>query len=288
MQAVTEDTAEFEGECFLKSRLITAGIGIVFAVTVLIFAEMNSWVAVVVISLISSLMCYEYLSSKGLEKNIIFLIPSCAFGFLSPLLSFTFLRFLPLFVYFVAVTAVFLAKHKTLDLGDAFFALAGTFIITMPMTIFASSTCGDNYHTAFRIVLVLATPWLSDSGAYFVGRSLGKRKLCPSISPNKTVEGAAGGLLAGGISAVIVGLVFLLLYRGDAGFHPNFLILAILGMVVSVTSILGDLFFSLIKRYTGIKDYGSILPGHGGMLDRFDSVLFCIPFTAFMLQFIYF
>jgi phosphatidate cytidylyltransferase len=106
-------------------------------------------------------------------------------------------------------------------------------------------------------------------GAYFVGVSLGKTKLCPEISPKKTVEGALGGI----ISSVIVSLVITLCFSKFDKILPVML----LTIPLCVVGIAGDLFASIIKRKVGIKDYGNLIPGHGGILDRVDSVLFISP-----------
>ena len=112
---------------------------------------------------------------------------------------------------------------------------------------------------------------------------LGKTKLCPEISPKKTVEGAIGGLISGCIGAVLIGFVFMWIY-GDVDI--NFWGVIIVGLLNPVISIFGDLSFSVIKRSCGIKDYGSIMPGHGGALDRFDSIIFCAPLVFVVSQFI--
>jgi len=130
----------------------------------------------------------------------------------------------------------------------------------------------------------LATPWLSDGGAYFGGSFLGKRKLCPKISPKKTVEGAVTGVISGGILSLIVGLIFQnFIFSGE---KVNYIYLAIFGLLGALVSIVGDLSFSLIKRSCGIKDYGSLIPGHGGMLDRFDSVIFTSPLLMIFNMFL--
>ena len=106
------------------------------------------------------------------------------------------------------------------------------------------------------------------------GTFLGKRKLVPHISPKKTVEGAVGGIAAGGFSAFVFGLI---LQR--SGFGVNLLSLTAFGLVGSIVAQLGDLTFSAFKRQYNIKDYGYILPGHGGILDRFDSIYYLAPLT---------
>jgi phosphatidate cytidylyltransferase len=126
-------------------------------------------------------------------------------------------------------------------------------------------------HTRYGVVLVLIAvvgPWISDSGAYFAGRFFGRHPLFPSLSPNKTVEGGLGGLL---LTVLIVAPVSYQLL----GFSPAKAL--IIGAVVSVSSQCGDLFESSLKRILDVKDLGTFLPGHGGVLDRVDSLLFTAP-----------
>ncbi len=131
-------------------------------------------------------------------------------------------------------------------------------------------------HGLFYLILALCGAWIADSGAYFVGISMGKHKLCPNISPKKTVEGFIGGLISNAV-------VFVLIFWGYAAVrHVDFDVLsglkvALLGLVCAGISVVGDLTASVIKREKGIKDYGNIMPGHGGLMDRFDSVLFVVP-----------
>ncbi|MFQ5901202.1 MAG: phosphatidate cytidylyltransferase [Thermodesulfobacteriota bacterium] len=123
------------------------------------------------------------------------------------------------------------------------------------------------------ILFLLAMVWSNDTMAYYVGKGMGKKKLFPRVSPNKTVEGAAGGL-TGGFLISILFKIFLF----DAIAYADLLILPLL---VGVVSQLGDLFESIIKRGAGVKDTGALLPGHGGMLDRIDSLLFAAPFLYY-------
>jgi phosphatidate cytidylyltransferase len=124
------------------------------------------------------------------------------------------------------------------------------------------------------LLLVGLSMVTADTGAYFAGKSLGKHKLCPDISPKKTVEGLIGGLIC------------TLIFTGLTG--PSWANLSIvqslgLGLLLTVTAVLGDLFFSTCKRYVGMKDSSAIIPGHGGILDRFDSLFFSIPFAVLYL-----
>jgi phosphatidate cytidylyltransferase len=123
------------------------------------------------------------------------------------------------------------------------------------------------------VVMVLAIIWGMDTFAYAVGRTLGRHKLCPSISPGKTVEGALGGFLA----AALIGGAFA--YWLILPSYHGLMLGALLGIVGQA----GDLFESKLKRLAGVKDSGAILPGHGGALDRFDSLLFCAPVAYFYL-----
>lgn len=117
----------------------------------------------------------------------------------------------------------------------------------------------------------LLITWMSDTAAYLVGKSIGRTKLIPRVSPNKTVEGAIGGLTAAGITAVICVVGF------GLGVHP--LTAVIFGIVVGSIGMLGDLSESMLKRRAGVKDSGDLIPGHGGMLDRIDALIFVLTVT---------
>jgi phosphatidate cytidylyltransferase len=124
-------------------------------------------------------------------------------------------------------------------------------------------------HGIFWSALTFACIWASDAGAYFVGKAIGKTKLWPSISPNKTIEGALGGLLI----AVGVGLIFASVRPEWLGYGQA----ALIGLTAAVAGQLGDLIQSAYKRFRGVKDSGNLLPGHGGVLDRMDSWLIVFP-----------
>jgi phosphatidate cytidylyltransferase len=140
----------------------------------------------------------------------------------------------------------------------------------------------DFEHGAYIVVMVFIASWISDTGAYFVGSACGKHKLAPVLSPKKSVEGSIGGIVcAAGIGA----LYALLLERLGLCPAEYIWVFAIIGGLGSIISQLGDLGASAIKRQTGIKDYGKLIPGHGGIMDRFDSVIVTAPLIYYLAYF---
>lgn len=138
--------------------------------------------------------------------------------------------------------------------------------------------------SALGVLWVFVIAWITDSGAYFAGVFLGKHKLVPHISPKKTVEGAIGGVLA---SVVFGAVYYIILTKFAFGFSwATLAAFAAMSLVGSVLSQLGDFVASCIKRDCDVKDYGSILPGHGGLMDRFDSVVFIAPFVYYAIMLI--
>jgi phosphatidate cytidylyltransferase len=128
------------------------------------------------------------------------------------------------------------------------------------------------------LLTALLITWLSDTAAYLVGKSVGRTKLIPSVSPNKTVEGAIGGLVAAGITASMCVFAF------GLDLHP--LTALIVGILLGAIGMLGDLSESLLKRRAGVKDSGNLIPGHGGMLDRIDALIFVLTATWALLPFL--
>lgn len=131
-------------------------------------------------------------------------------------------------------------------------------------------------HGLAWILLYLFSIWSTDTAAYFVGGAIGGRKLWPAVSPNKTVSGAVGGVMAAGMIAILVGVLFI----APGGWYVYLLF----GVMSSVLGQLGDLIESAYKRSSGVKDSGHLLPGHGGMLDRVDSLLFAAPAALWILR----
>lgn len=269
----------------MKTRIITSIVGIALCIAVFIFGEMNPIVAVIVVSVVNTVLCGEYLSAKKLEKQLLIFIPSLLFALAMPLCVTARGWFIPLYLYALVSFITAVVFHAKIKIDDVMFAFGGVSLISLSMAAMVYASCkvyapGYDTHTAFWMTLTLGIPWIADSAAYFIGSAVGKRKLCPVISPKKSVEGAVSGVVCGTLGAILIGLVYLLIYGNVS---VNFGLLALIGLINSVLSIFGDLTFSVVKRQCGIKDYGTIMPGHGGLLDRFDSVIFCAP-TVFIFN----
>lgn len=181
------------------------------------------------------------------------------------------------FVYLMLLcTEMLLAKTK-LPFEKLLVCLAGGLVV--PYLLCSIVRIRGMELGAFYVLLPFLLSFTSDSGAYFVGIFFGKHKLAPTVSPKKTVEGLLGGVAAAVVSVLIFGLVMSIGF----GYHVNYLYGIVYGVLGSLASVLGDLTFSVIKRQNDIKDYGKVIPGHGGILDRFDSMTVVGPLTELLL-----
>ena len=156
-------------------------------------------------------------------------------------------------------------------LSDALTLYALSIYVIACFTSIIMIRYGNNGQNIYLLVFLGA--WICDTFAYFTGRFFGKHKLIPEISPKKTVEGAIGGIVFTIVGFAIYGLIMNKFFDAEL----SYLVLCIYGLILSIISQIGDLIASSIKRQYGIKDYGFIFPGHGGVLDRFDSVLLVAP-----------
>ena len=194
--------------------------------------------------------------------------------------------------YLVAMGILQVVEHEKLRIETTGYTITMTLLVSI---VFACAVImrtaesgwldpiGIQQNGRYLLVISLFIPWMSDIGAYFTGVCCGKHKLCPTISPKKTVEGLIGGLVISPL--VIIGTLFVYEQIADVTLTPYaYVILAVTALVGSVLSVFGDLFASVIKRQHGIKDFGNIMPGHGGVLDRFDSFLFALPVICLVLH----
>lgn len=183
-----------------------------------------------------------------------------------------------LFIYASLLFCELLAGHTELKFTAVCAALFSG--IVYPFLIGALVRLRGMENGKFYILVAFLISMIADSGAYFVGRSLGKHKLAPVISPKKTVEGAIGGVLCNILGMVI----YTLILNKCFGFaQVNYFYAAVYGIVGAFGSMLGDLTLSVVKRQVGIKDYGNLIPGHGGILDRFDSTMICAPIAEILI-----
>lgn len=267
----------------MKARLLTAAIGIPAAVVVLILGESLHWIMYLIVALLSAIMVFELLSAKKLHRNPMIVIPCVLYSLIQPFLLLVDAGLFPLYIFTVLMFFIMILNNARIMYSDVAFSIVGVLLISWGMSsILLMPPAYFNYYSFFFVVC-LGVPWSADAGAYFTGVFFGTHKLCPKVSPNKTVEGFLGGIAIGTLSALVIGFVYSFIYP-KAEF--NYGVMLIIGALASVMSVLGDLTFSLIKRQCKIKDYGSFFPGHGGFLDRFDSVIFSAPLIYFISRFI--
>lgn len=178
-------------------------------------------------------------------------------------------------IYFVFSVIMVLANHKDMTLG------AIGMLCAMPLFVVGAFSCLgsviNNDSGLYYLLLLFNFSSICDMGAYFVGVTLGKHKLCPEISPKKTIEGAIGGI----VSSVVFAIVFMLAF----GKTENFVSTLILTVPLCIVGMMGDLLASSIKRSVGLKDYSNLIPGHGGILDRVDSMLLISPVLYLFMLF---
>lgn len=175
--------------------------------------------------------------------------------------------------FVIAVAVITVVLHDITDIRDAAVTFFGFFYVAVLLsTVFlVRNRPGGALFTGVAFI----SAWGSDTGALIVGKLFGKHKLTPRLSPNKTVEGAVGGVIVAALLTTLFGV--LIFQTRETDISSLILKFTLAGSVCAVFSQLGDLFASAVKRNTGIKDFGRLLPGHGGILDRFDSVLFTAP-----------
>lgn len=250
----------------MLKRTITAIAALLVFIPVLIWG--GSIVTTAAFALITGVSVYEMLGCCKLNKNYFVLLPSilgsmaCVFVplvlqmriFAASAVMLT--GVICALLYFMGV-AVFC--HKTVDTEKLFTGFSLVVYITAGFTALSALY---TLYGLWAVAFVLCVAWFTDTFAYFSGMLFGKKKLCPEISPKKTVAGAIGGTIFG----TVAGLVVFYIMDLDMGF-------ALCALPLSIISQLGDLAASVIKRRFGVKDYGKIFPGHGGVLDRFDSII---------------
>lgn len=264
----------------MTKRILSAAVGLALLAVILLYY--NTIVFNIAISAISFLATFEILhATRFFDKKTLSTV-CLLFAMLVPFLTLLDFRqsYTPFILSFILILFVLLLRyHSRIKIEQVGLAFMVSTLIPLSLTtmIFLRDMAAANGR--FVLLLALAGAWIGDTGAYFVGTFLGKHKLCPTISPKKTVEGFIGGIVATSVSFVIMGYIYTL-YKASGGveIQVNYALLFILGIICDLLGVMGDLSASIIKRQYEIKDFGNIMPGHGGVLDRFDSVLFVVPF----------
>ncbi|MBE6596800.1 MAG: phosphatidate cytidylyltransferase [Ruminococcaceae bacterium] len=257
----------------MKTRIITAIVAICILLPVLFFS--GTVVFPIAIALVSAIAVYEMMKCIGL-KELKITLPLYLFALAGPFLvryaadpyKVATLAFVVGSLYLLYLFALSVMSHGKYDFAkiSTVFTVALYIIISFSLIIYIRDF-GE--FGKYLYLLIFIGAWVTDTFAYFTGVFFGKHKLIPDVSPKKTVEGSIGGIFFCVLSFVVFGIVTESFFGTDA----NLIFLAVGGLVMSLISQIGDLIMSVIKRHYGIKDYGKLFPGHGGMLDRFDSVL---------------
>ena len=283
------ETADTERDD-MKQRIITALIGLaLFGVCLMFFETIIFNFVIATVAVIGTI---EILSAAKITRFIPICVLCSILVGITPFLSTGIFVEYRMAIYMLFVFFAFLlllGNHNELRFADLAFSLFSSFLLGLVFSVFIyvrDLEIGRSIRF-FYIILIFGGAWLSDSAAYFVGRFFGKHKLAPQISPKKTVEGAIGGVLGCVVGFVLLGFAFdAIMEANNLPIRVNYVFLVVLSIILSIVGMLGDLTFSVVKRQYGIKDYGNLLPGHGGVLDRFDSVVFTAPALYIIIQFI--
>jgi len=260
-------------------RIVVSFVALPILFYALYFAP--DWFLPIMLTAISMLGIYEMLISTGVVKNRFLLIVSEIFGAVIVPWSYWSgdwkFSLLYVFLFMVVLFAIAMSDRKSvgfMQITGCFFA--AVFIPLMFSSIIRIRAMENGMYYLF---LPFLSAWMTDTGAYFTGYFLGKHKFAPNISPKKTIEGCVGGL----VTCIIFAFVYGAIVEHFWAIEISKGILLAVGSICSIIAQFGDLSMSLIKREFGIKDYGTIMPGHGGILDRFDSVLFTSPAVELVL-----
>ena len=263
----------------MKIRVIAAVV-LLPLLLVVVLALPKIYTAIL-FGLMAAIAAYELLAGTGLVKH-----PRlCIYSMLSALwcvlwcglnIGYAWLL-LGILIFWIALFAEMMLSNMKLTFDKTALCLVAGVVLPLLFASIVRIHSGEQGR-AFALI-PFAMAFMSDSGAYFAGLKFGKHKLAPTISPKKTVEGVLGGVLG----AVIGMIVFALVLDVFFDMQSNYLAAFLYGVLGAAAGVFGDLCFSVIKRQTGIKDYGNLIPGHGGILDRFDSMMVVGPLAEILL-----
>ena len=268
----------------MAKRFLAAAIGVPLIFAVVFLGYYLPVLFDIAVAIICAVSVAEFAGAVGSLRLLQLSIPSLLFAAAYPILLTFGYGMVSCFVYSGIMLSMIVFFHKKITYKELSYTYSMTMIITVALsTIVMIKNMYPDY-APFYFLIALGLPWMADIGAFFAGTFFGRHKLCPEISPKKTVEGAVGGVLfCIGATCFISWLLSFIGYGAAA--RIDYLHVVSMAFIGSFLSIIGDLSFSMIKRNFGIKDYGSILPGHGGFLDRFDSVIFVSPFMLLFVTY---
>ncbi len=272
----------------MKDRVISTIVIILLIIAMFFFDDSFPLLLNISISIISMFCVHEIIKASGLTKHKFFYYPSIVVAFLVPLFTVV-IDEITLIIYAAYSVAMFLGlmfHHTQITFRDLATIYSMSVLIPCALQTIVLARELDPVHGAFYSVIACVAAWIPDVGAFIVGTFFGKRKLAPKISPKKTVEGLIGGVVTNIIALAGLGVIFAFVYTDAVISVSNLMILGVIGLFGALVGTMGDLSFSLIKRSCGIKDFGQIIPGHGGLLDRFDSVIFTAPFVYILFIFL--
>ncbi len=250
------------------------------------FIWSDTVIFVVALSFLSGLSIFELLKCTNHLKKFTVSIPAMVSAVLMPFAiryggkfdedflncnAYILLISISLLLFFAVVTSLVMAR-KEVNVHESISTAAVSMYIILGFS--SILMLRDSENGAYLYLMPFLTAWGSDIFAYFVGKFCGKHKLAPRVSPKKTIEGSIGGIFGN----ILFFAVYAFVLSKTVNVQPNYIAIVIIAVITSVIAQIGDLFMSLIKRHYGIKDFGKILPGHGGALDRFDSLIAVAPF----------
>lgn len=267
----------------IKTRLMSAIVLIILVLLVLFFAP--EWGCALLVSGVTYVVMYELTKVFNLREklslvilNFIFATIFMALSFIGKTLALKIISpAIVLYIMLLATISVLDNENvKFSDICNSVFLVFYSVVLLIHITYIRKLDNG----VAFLFMTLLGT-YITDTGAYFTGITIGKHKLIERVSPNKTIEGAIGGIVCCIVAFIIYGIVM-----KNLGHSVNFLYLVILSVLCAVIAQLGDLSASLMKRSFQVKDFGNIIPGHGGILDRVDSLMFVAPLVYYFITFL--
>ena len=262
----------------MKTRVIAAAV--LVPVMLLIVLAAPKIVAAVVFGLLLAIGAYELLYGTELVRHPRLVAYSAAMAFAVCLWSYFgavhAYAVLGILIFFIALFAEMMSDHVKIRIEMLALCIVAGLVI--PYLLSALIRILMLKVGKYLILIPFVAGFMNDTGAYFVGIRYGKHKLAPVVSPNKTIEGLLGGLVGSIVGMLLYSLILMLL-----NFEVNFGLAILYGLLASAAGTFGDLCFSVIKRQTGIKDYGTLIPGHGGVLDRFDSIVTVAPLMEALL-----